>query len=393
MLTPNRWWLILGAALIGHFGIHVAIYNRINGLGIPRQRIKRIVKVFFASAVSIPMIVGVLYFDSLKSVLIDGDATVHFPPLLSVYAVVCLASWIYLGIPWLLWRPILGIERVAAKRKVEVVDVPRVVNKPLALTAKCKFESKLPLNQIFDLAIEQITLPVEGLPEKLDGYRIAHLSDIHLTGDVHPDYAKYVVTRATQWQPDMMVITGDIIDRQPCVDWLPEIFAPAEARDGCFYVLGNHDTRIEDSRQTRHAMDLAGWTDLGTNSVTCQLRGQAVRIIGNEYPWFDRPQLEPHDGGEFRILVSHSPDQIWWARRHGIHLMMAGHTHGGQGRLPLIGPILSPSFHGSRFASGDFYKAPTTMHVSRGLGGVHLMRIHCRPELSLLTLRRTERSA
>lgn len=67
--------------------------------------------------------------------------------------------------------------------------------------------------------------------------------------------------------------------------------------------------------------------------------------------------------------------------------MLAGHTHGGQGRLPLAGPLLGPSFHGSRYASGDFYKDPTTMHVTRGISGVHLLRINCRPELSLLTLR------
>jgi predicted MPP superfamily phosphohydrolase len=67
--------------------------------------------------------------------------------------------------------------------------------------------------------------------------------------------------------------------------------------------------------------------------------------------------------------------------------MLAGHTHGGQGRLPLLGPLISPSFHGSRYASGDFFKPPTTMHVTRGLSGTHLLRINCRPELSLLTLR------
>jgi hypothetical protein len=67
--------------------------------------------------------------------------------------------------------------------------------------------------------------------------------------------------------------------------------------------------------------------------------------------------------------------------------MLAGHTHGGQGRLPLVGPLLSPSLHGSRYASGDFFRPPTTMHVTRGLSGIHLMRINCRPELSLLTLR------
>jgi predicted MPP superfamily phosphohydrolase len=110
-------------------------------------------------------------------------------------------------------------------------------------------------------------------------------------------------------------------------------------------------------------------------------------LIGNEYPWFDRPRLPAADEQTFRLLLSHSPDQIWWARRHQVQLMLAGHTHGGQGRLPLIGPILGPSFHGSRFAAGDFFKSPTTMHVSRGLSGTHLIRIHCRPELSLITLR------
>jgi predicted MPP superfamily phosphohydrolase len=97
--------------------------------------------------------------------------------------------------------------------------------------------------------------------------------------------------------------------------------------------------------------------------------------------------MEGADAVDFRLLLSHSPDQLAWARRHDVTLMLAGHTHGGQGRLPLAGPVLSPSYHGSRYASGDFYKAPTTMHVTRGLGGVHLMRINCRPELSLITLR------
>ena len=90
------------------------------------------------------------------------------------------------------------------------------------------------------------------------------------------------------------------------------------------------------------------------------------------------------------MLLSHSPDQLSWARQNRVTLMLAGHTHGGQGRLPLAGPLLSPSVHGSRYASGDFYKPPTTMHVTRGICGKHLMRINCRPELSLITLRRVQ---
>ena len=88
-----------------------------------------------------------------------------------------------------------------------------------------------------------------------------------------------------------------------------------------------------------------------------------------------------------RIGVSHSPDQIGWARRERLDLMLAGHTHGGQIRFPVIGPLVAPSHYGSQFASGVFYLKPTLMHVSRGLSGVHPFRWLCPPEVSVLTLR------
>ena len=390
MPTANIHWFLLSAILIGHFGIHLALYNRVNAIGWTRRTTKRISKFFFVFMLTLPWVVGGLYLNELAAWLsepsVTWSTTFSLPAVLIAYFIVCLASWLLLGVPWLLWRPILGLEWVRAPRTIKSISVDHVVATPLALSRKCKWESRLPLNQLFDLSVEEVKLPVVGLPAQLEGYRIAHLSDIHLTGDVHLNYAKFTVETATRWNPEMMVLSGDIIDSQTCISWLPEIYSAAEAIDGCYYVLGNHDTRISDSRQTRRAMDQAGWSDLGCHQTTALLRGVPVRLIGNEYPWFDRPDVPAKTDGEFRILVSHSPDQIWWARKHGIQLMFAGHTHGGQGRLPLIGPLLSPSYHGSRFASGDFYKPPTTMHVSRGLGGTHLVRIHCRPELSLITL-------
>lgn len=388
-MSPYVGWTIVIATMVGHFGLHLAIYNRINGIGLPRRVVKGIVKFFFATSLLIPPMVLGLYFGRISE-FVSGQST-DIPFLLQAYGSVCLLSLFLFGIPWLAWRPIFGLESVDAAREVEVVRVEKAVGRPLALTPKCKRESRYPLNQIFDLAIEKIELPVPGLPSGLDGYRIAQLSDIHLTGDTHPDYARHAVVRATEWQPDLIALTGDIIDRQPCIDWLAEIFSPARARDGCFFVLGNHDTRVVDSWQTREGMDRAGWTDLGSRHMRLDLGGVPSQLIGNEHPWFQRPNMDAGDDVEFRLLLSHSPDQIWWARRHDVTVMLAGHTHGGQGRLPLAGPILSPSLHGSRFASGDFFKAPTTMHVSRGLGGVHLMRINCRPELSLITLRCPEK--
>ncbi len=389
-MSPIGWWITSFAVLVGHFGLHVAAYNRINALGLPRHMIKAIVKLLLATTLLVPIVGPMVYFGPIVDLLSGRTATI--PLALEMYGSICLVSWIVLGIPWLMWRPVFALECVDAPRQIEVVHVDQTVSEPLALTSQCKFEARLPGNQIFDLSIEQIQLPVARLPAALDGYRIAHLSDVHLTGDMHPDYAKYAVSRASAWQPDLMALTGDIIDKQPCIDWLVEIFSGAKAPDGCYFVLGNHDTRVVDSWQTRDAMDRAGWTDLGSRSLQKDLRGVASMLIGNEHPWFQRPSIQETPSEDlseagFRLLLSHSPDQLSWARRRGVTMMLAGHTHGGQGRLPLAGPLLSPSLHGSRYASGDFYKAPTTMHVTRGLGGVHLMRINCRPELSLLTLR------
>lgn len=381
------WPIVVLSVLIGHFGINLAIYNRVNGFGLPRKVIKCIVKIFFVFTITAPPIVWWLYNDVVMDVLRGRPEEVPIPIPLSMYSALCLASWFFLGIPWLMWRPIFGLEWIRLDRKVDVVRVESHVGHPLALTNRCKFESKLPLNQLFDLSVEEIDLPVAGLPEAMDGYRIAHLSDLHLTGHVHPDFSAYAAQRATSWQPDLMALTGDIIDKQACIDWLPQIFSPCRARDGCYFVLGNHDTRIVDSRQTREAMDRAGWTDLGSRTLRKTLAGTSALLIGNEHPWFQRPALEPATDDTIRILLSHSPDQLTWARKHSVHLMLAGHTHGGQGRLPLAGPLLSPSFHGSRYASGDFWKPPTTMHVTRGLSGTHLLRINCRPELSLIKLR------
>lgn len=382
-------WVIFTILLVGHGGLHIAIYNRVNGLGWPRKRIKRLVKFFLFTTLAIPAAIGWYEWDALENILFRTGKWGEIGGVTFSYGVVCIAAWFVFGIPWLIWRPVFGVEWVDAPRTVKVVNVSRVFDRSLALTAKAKLESRLPLNQLFDLSIEEVELPVVGLPSRLDGYRIAHVSDIHLTGEIHADYARYAIEQATKARPDLIALTGDIIDKQPCIDWLVDIFSPAEAADGCFFILGNHDTRIVDSWETRNAMDRAGWIDLGSQAMERSLCGVRSQVIGNEYPWFDRPELQASDA-EFRLLLSHSPDQFSWARRNGIELMLAGHTHGGQGRLPLAGPILSPSFHGSRYASGDFYRTPTTMHVTRGLGGVHLLRINCRPELSLLTLKAVE---
>ncbi len=120
------------------------------------------------------------------------------------------------------------------------------------------------------------------------------------------------------------------------------------------------------------------------------VRDTPIVIAGNELPWFGpapRPSSLPPrdaDGLPLRVLLAHAPDQFAWAARHDFDLMLAGHNHGGQIRLPLLGPILAPSLSGVRYASGTFRRDKTVLHVSRGTGGLTPFRWNCTPEIALL---------
>jgi hypothetical protein len=100
-----------------------------------------------------------------------------------------------------------------------------------------------------------------------------------------------------------------------------------------------------------------------------------------------QPDLTSVPEDAFRIFLSHTPDNINWACRNSIDLMLSGHNHGGQVRLPGFGPVYSPSVYGCHFASGVFWEPPTLLYVSRGISGKHPLRWNCLPELTRLILR------
>ena len=99
------------------------------------------------------------------------------------------------------------------------------------------------------------------------------------------------------------------------------------------------------------------------------------------------PDFGQTPAGAFRLLLSHTPDNVSWARHAQVDLMLSGHNHGGQVVLPLFGPVYSPSVYGCKYAAGTYWQPPTLLHVSRGISGRHPLRWRCRPELTRLTLR------
>ncbi len=381
-------WLLVGMALVGHGGLHVALYNRLNATGLSRRMIKRTEWLLLISCCTIPVLLLFFYFRPVVEVLSRRTDWSSLPWGLRLYAMVCWGTWLYPGLPWLVTRPILGFRQAPCQFQRRRLSVDQQLPQSPALSRKCRILSRVPCNQIFELEIVEKDLLVPGLPSQFDGLRIAHLSDIHLTGHISPDFFSYAVQQANHWHPDFMVITGDIVDDDLCIEWLPRCFAEATARLGKYFILGNHDKRVRCPQDIRQTMQQIGWQDVGGRWVSYSAADGVIDWVGNESPWFAAPSdHNPRSTSVLDIALCHSPDCIDWARRQSIPLLLAGHTHGGQGRLPLAGPILSPSRHGSRFASGEFFLAPTTMHVSRGLSGLHLLRLNCPPELPLLTLR------
>lgn len=371
--------VLLLYAVAGHFGVMLSLYNVLNSTGLPRKFVKITSKLMVLWTLALPLFAA-------WQIFYVQQPRISIAPWIEHYALTMIIVGTGQMVRWVLARPGLEPTQVEVTRGKEQFNVATMVDRPLARTAKCRLLSRVAMNQMFELSIEHIELPVVGLPSELDGFKISHLSDIHFTGHIDPAMTRVAMDHANRFEPDLFALTGDIIDHADCLAWLPGVFGDAVATHGCHFILGNHDKRHGNTDAVRAAMIDLGWNYLGGRADEVELANLPCELIGNEFPWYPKPVIAERSD-RLRILLSHSPDQIHWAGQHHVTLMLAGHTHGGQGRLPWIGPLIAPSRHGTRFASGDFYLPPTTMHVTRGLSGTHLLRINCPPEVSLITLR------
>ncbi len=249
----------------------------------------------------------------------------------------------------------------------------------------------LPGNESLRLDLTEWELEVPRLPRLLDGLAIVHLSDLHFTGMLGKAYFREVVRTSNELKPDLVAITGDLVDKTECISWIPDTLGQLSARYGVYVILGNHDLRV-DEIQLRKTIAKCGLIDLGSRWLKIDIRGETVIMAGNESPWYlpvaDLENCPPRtlDGGQLRILLSHSPDQLDWARAFDVDLMLSGHTHGGQICIPPIGPIFSPSVSGVKYDYGLFHAPPTILHVTRGISGKQPLRWNCPPEIALLTL-------
>jgi predicted MPP superfamily phosphohydrolase len=238
--------------------------------------------------------------------------------------------------------------------------------------------------------VVRLTLPLPHLPSSLDGMTIAHISDLHAGKVVTAPKIRRFVNLINSLQPDVIVITGDMLESAPksasmCARELGQLCAP----QGVYAIMGNHERRLLGD-QAQEPFRQAGLNVLCNAAQRIGVDGDALWIVGLDDLVTRHGDLALALRGvpdrACKVLLAHEPDFADQAARFPIDLQLSGHTHGGQVRLPGIGPLILPVL-GRKYPMGLYRVGNMWVYTNRGLGVASPpVRFNCRPEITLLTL-------
>jgi uncharacterized protein len=380
---------LLALALVGHAAFWVGLVNRWHAFGLPRRLVKTIAMAFYAAFFGVPLALAFHWFvwegmSPLESWSWQLNAETAYLAFAAAYGAAHIPIWALER-----WQSRRLPDSVQLENRV-VVDIERQLGFSPARGPRASLFMHVPGNQLWQLDVSEFSINLPRLAPALDGLSICHWSDLHISGRIDRAYFEEIVRLTNAMQSDLIALSGDVCDVASLIRWIPETLGPATARLGKYFILGNHDLRTKDVRRLRDAMREAGFTDLGGRHET--IFDGRILIAGDERPWFrgvpaipQPPSSRPEDA--LKVLLAHTPDRLRWARSQRFDLMLAGHTHGGQIRFPLLGPAVCPSWHGTKYSAGFFHEPPTILHVNRGTASLFPLRINCPPELSKLVLR------
>ena len=377
-------FLFAGAAL-GNLGLLIASHNWWYGQALPRHTGKLIHIIHGLLILAVPIVFWQFFgFD----VFAPFSQSPAWHPAVAAYLGLC---WLigFAILPWITVRRCRRREPAVVRSvRSRIVDLAKELGRPPIGRGQSHFAARLPGNEIFQVEFVDRELALPRLPAAWDGLTILHLSDLHLNGIPDKSFFRRVMQLCAEREPDLICLTGDVVDSTLHQRWMIPTLGWLRWKVDAFAILGNHDYWY-DPPSIRRRLTRLKMKYLGNSWQQIEVLGEPLAVIGNEYPWTKpQPDLSACPSGPFRLCLSHTPDNLPWARRAGIDLMLSGHVHGGQIRFPVIGSVLVPSRYGRRYDCGTFHEAPTVLHVSRGLGGEHPLRWGCRPEVTLLTLRR-----
>jgi predicted MPP superfamily phosphohydrolase len=248
-------------------------------------------------------------------------------------------------------------------------------------------------NDVYDIEVTRHEVTVEDLPASFDGYRIAFLTDTHVASFMRRGFFREVVAQTMRFQPDLILLGGDFVTWERHIPLMAELLlTDLSAPDGVYAVLGNHDYWAN-ADGVIAAMTSRGVRFVVNRSVTIQRGDDRIALAGIDELYRGTPDIN----AAFALVdpripclgLSHHPDIIELLGDRRVDLLVCGHTHGGQIRVPFFGALVVPSKHEGRYASGFHRKGGVLLYVSRGIGAIPPLRILCKPEVATFVLRRS----
>ena len=251
------------------------------------------------------------------------------------------------------------------------------------------------------LEVNEYEIVSDRIPEAFAGFRIAQVSDLH-NKDFGEGYGQ-LLTLLSEINPDIIVVTGDLIDsRQTDLDVALEFAWQAGKIARVYYVSGNHEARVPEYEDLKTGLVKAGVVILENQKVQITREGESITLMGIDDPSFQedylfgdsesvaRQAIEDlqNESDGYTILLSHRPELFDLFVETEMDLVFSGHAHGGQFRLPFIGGLVAPNqgFF-PKYDAGQFTEENTTMIVSRGVGNSIIpIRFNNRPEIIVATL-------
>lgn len=284
-MTPLLDIVLLLPPLLGHVALWTALFNRLHALPLPCRLVSLLDKLFLLMIAVAPA-AWLFWIWSRGAGVFSAKSLLTARTPMACYAVVSVGVGLYILTIWL-WRRLTSTRpAVLVSNHTEAVNVAQTLARPPIGSRFVALLNWVPGNQMFELRIQEKTLVVPRLDPALDGLTIAHLSDLHFTGKITADFFKHVVAQTNQLSADLVAVTGDIVDKAHCIQWIPEILGPLQSRLGSYFILGNHDKRIRDVPGLRKTLEDAGLVDLGRQPHEIVHAGRRILLAGNELPWF-----------------------------------------------------------------------------------------------------------
>jgi predicted MPP superfamily phosphohydrolase len=246
----------------------------------------------------------------------------------------------------------------------------------------------------YNYLVSETDVYIKDLADRFEGFRITQLTDIHHSRILGIEEVRRVVTLAQQTKPDMFVLTGDYSTSyrryiEPCA----EALGPLSAPEGVWAVLGNHD-HYTDPELTTRALERQHIAVLNNKNTILHRGPDTIQLSGiDDWSWAASDWTKAFAGLKKEkptILLSHQPAVLEFDETQNVSLILSGHTHGGQIKLPWLGPLARFATKDLRYAQGLFKYNSVQLYVSSGTGVIGLpLRFGARPEIAVLRLKRS----